>query len=250
MHFCSNYSSALLVIISVEKFIALYFPLKTKIICTVRIAKRVSIVTALIFVLFDAQFFYIGETIRDAYGSYCTYSNVSEAYLAVLAGVILATLYSYGPFTIMIIVNILIIYKFAKAKLRTKQGGTESTDQALSKSAIRGTAMLLTISFTFIILTAPALIANLTYGFGNTPYDVYGVTAALQCMNHGINCILYCLSGTRFRDELKKTICCYKNYAVRTPANNSGTTPEVPICVISSGRMNDTLNLTVLLPQP
>ena len=48
IYFGYDYSSALLIIISVEKFIALYFPLRTKTICTVRVAKRVSLATAII----------------------------------------------------------------------------------------------------------------------------------------------------------------------------------------------------------
>ena len=53
-YFCIHYSSALLVIMSVEKCLALYFPFKTKSICTVKIAKRVTLVTAIIFVVFDS----------------------------------------------------------------------------------------------------------------------------------------------------------------------------------------------------
>ena len=81
MHFCVNYSSALLVI-SVEKFIALYFPLKTKTICTGPVAKRVSIVTSLIFVLSNAQFFYIIEPLTSPYGSYIQMclTNTGEYY--------------------------------------------------------------------------------------------------------------------------------------------------------------------------
>ena len=52
----------------------------------------------------------------------------------------------------MIIVNGTIIYKFMMAKWKARQGGTESTSQALGKSALNGTAMLITISMAFIIL--------------------------------------------------------------------------------------------------
>ena len=57
-YFTTHYSSSLLVIMSVEKCLALYFPFKTKSICTVKIAKRVTLVTTLMFVAFDSQFFY------------------------------------------------------------------------------------------------------------------------------------------------------------------------------------------------
>ena len=45
-------------------------------------------------------------------------------------------LYSFAPFVVMGLTNIAIIYKFMKAKMALKRG-TESTNQALSKSAMR-----------------------------------------------------------------------------------------------------------------
>ena len=230
MYFCLNYSSALLVTISVEKFIALYFPLKTKTICTVRIAKRVSTVMALSFALFSAQFFYIGETLTKNGGLYCDYTKVSGEFRRILFGIVIAILYSYGPFLIMIIANFAIIYKFISAKLKTSQEGTESTSQALSKSAMNGTAMLLTVSFSFIILTAPIVLVNVIYKDNEIPYTVFAITLAIEYVNHGINCVLYCLSGTRFRNELKKTICCYKDdlqRAITTSAANITMVSEV-----------------------
>ena len=159
VYFGLNYSSALLVILSVEKFIALYFPLKSKSICTV----HVSLVTAILSMVFDSQFLIIGKVFSDNYGKYCDYSNVSHQYLNVLFSVIIAILYSFGPFAVMVFVNIAIIYKFIMAKWKSRQSGTESTNQGLSKRATRGTAMLITVSFAFIILTGPIAFANVIW---------------------------------------------------------------------------------------
>ena len=69
MYFGFNYSSALLIVLSIEKFIALYFPLKSKSLCTVSMARRVSLVTAVIFVAFDSQFLVFGKVLSDQYVS-------------------------------------------------------------------------------------------------------------------------------------------------------------------------------------
>ena len=45
-----------------------------------------------------------------------------------------------------------------QASCTRDQGGTESTNQALSKSANRGTTMLVAISLAFIVLTGPVAI--------------------------------------------------------------------------------------------
>ena len=75
------------------------------------------------------------------------------------------------------------------AKWRKRRGGTESVNQALSKSAVKGTVMLLTVSFAFIILTAPISIAYSI--MDNPPVMVYGVVILLLYLNHSINGVLY-----------------------------------------------------------
>ena len=83
--------------------------------------------------------------------------------------------------------NICIIYKFIKAKMATKCG-TESTNQALSKSAMRGTAILITISLTFIILTGPASIFFSVVD--STDVVLHALLHVPKTLNHGINSVM------------------------------------------------------------
>ena len=213
MYFGFSSSSAFLVIISVEKFFAFYFPLKTKTVCTVSMARRVSLVTVLIFVGFNLQFLFIGKKFEDKFGEYCSYGyeNVSKFYVDKLFGVVGPILNSYGPFVIMILCNCAIVYKFMIVKWKNRRGNTESTSQALSKSATTGTAMLLTVSFAFIFLTAPIWIANAVWPYSTIPYLIFKSVLPVQYLNHGINGILYCVIGSRFRNELMNLFRCGKN---------------------------------------
>ena len=71
-------------------------------------------------------------------------------------------LYSFGPFTLMFATNFAIAFKFMRAKCRSSQNSlTESTNQALVKSATRGTTMVVTVSVTFLLLTAPAGVSDI-----------------------------------------------------------------------------------------
>ena len=71
------------------------------------------------------------------------------------------------------------------AKWKNRHGGTGSVNQALSKSAVKGSTMLLTVSFAFIILTGPI---SITYSImADPPIMVYGITVILQYLNHSIN---------------------------------------------------------------
>ena len=211
LYFGVTYSSALLVIISVEKCFALYFPFKTKAICTVRTARRISLVSGVIFVAFNLQFFFITKKYEDSVGKYCHYGNASREYLSTLFSIIVATMYSYVPFGLMVLSNLAIIYKFVRVKWKNRQGNTDSTSQALSKSASTSIVLLLTVSFVFIILTSPILIANAVWPNSTIPILIFKSLLAIQYSNHGINGILYCVVGSRFRNELKSLLRCSKN---------------------------------------
>ena len=125
------------------------------------------------------------------FNTYCGLVNASPQYLNILFSVIMAILYSFGPFIVMTVINTAIMYKFMLAKWKSRQGGTESTSQALSKSATRGTAMLLTVSFAFIILTGPIAFANAIWEEGTLPLLVEDTGTILQYMNHGIT--VFCI---------------------------------------------------------
>ena len=207
MYFGFSCSPALLVIISIEKCLALYFPLKTKSVCTVSMARKVSLVTLLIFVGFNLQFLFIAKKFKGKFGEYCSYGNLG-LYLEILSSVF-AILISYGPFVIMILCNCAIVYKFMIVKWKSTRENTESTSQALTKSSTTGTAMLLLVSFTFIILTAPISIANAVWLF-LIPELIFKICLVFQYTNHGINGILYCVIGSRFRNELRNLFRCSK----------------------------------------
>ena len=97
-----------------------------------------------------------------------------------------------------------------RAKCRNSLNSlTESTNQALVKSATRGTAMVVTVSVTFILLTAPAGVEyalKSMIDLDSIPeYRVF--VNITMYLNHSINGILYCIVGTRFRNELLKIFC-------------------------------------------
>ena len=62
---------------SVEKFFALYFPLKTKTVCTVKMAKKVTIVAAGTLAAYESQFFFIMKKHEDNYLNIYTFLKVT-----------------------------------------------------------------------------------------------------------------------------------------------------------------------------
>ena len=202
-HFFRELSSALLVIMSVEKVIALYFPFKTKNMCTVKRAKQATAITIVIFAVFNSQFFF---TVK-AGGLYCIPVNMPPSYILIQL-TLDTVLYSYGPIAIMGAANIAIIYKFVEAKLQHRHGRTESTNQALSNAAMRGTSVLIGVFLMFIVLTGPHTVA---FAIPNVPHPILrAVVFPLMSLNHAVNGLVYSVVGTKFRRELMKTLCSFK----------------------------------------
>ena len=86
---------------------------------------------------------------------------------------------------------------------------TESTNQALVKFATRGTAMVFTVTVTFILLTAPTAVYMALPHVIQLPANPFycAFMNFTQYLNHSINGLLYCIVGSRFRKQLLKLIC-------------------------------------------
>ena len=219
---------------SVEKFFALYFPLKTQSVCTVKTARRISLCTAAAYIAFDSQIFFIMEAVGDDFGKYCYFLKGYESYHLTF-NQIDSVLYSFGPFTIMGFANLAIIYKFVRAKIDGKAGGTQSTHQALNKAAMRGTAILITVSLTFIILTGPV---SIVFAVNKYPHPIVELLVQLTAtLNHGINAALYCIVGSKFRQELMKTLnCCKKGRKHQAHSNTNYNVSHTQSTCISTSK--------------
>ena len=227
--FGKHYSSMLLVLLSIEKCFAVYFPLKAKSICTVRMAKWATGIFGVILAGYNIIQFFTYSQFSKPYGRYVCSSSFNRNVELILDNVDSA-LYSFGPFILMFITNSAIVFKFMKAKC--KSNSTESTNQALVKSATRGTAMVVTVSITFLILTAPTAMHMILLRWYNLAYKfpLYRAFINLtQYLNHSINGVLYCIVGSRFRKELLKIFCRKKRPEVGSSSSSINNTGLVTI---------------------
>ena len=179
-----------------RKMFAVHFPLKSKTVCTVRTAKWATGIVGLILAGYNSLNLFEWESrFIESYGFHvCVF--LKDYVTSILT--IDSVLYSFGPFALMFTTNFAIVFKFMRAKC--KSNSTESTDQALSKAATRGTAMVVTVSVTFLILTAPtavdqALLHVITQLARNPMYQVF--MNFTQYLNHSINGVLYYHCGVQ-----------------------------------------------------
>ena len=202
--FGRQYSSMLLVLMSIEKCFAVYFPLKSKTVCTVKIAKWATGTVGVLLAGYDSVYFVAIDTIVKPSGKKgCVWNG---KYIVPLWSVD-SILYSFGPLTLMLITNVAIVLKFTIAKCKRKISA-ETTKHALAKAATRGTAMVVTVSIIFLLLNTPEGLKNAIPSLVLDQVPWYRIFMNITSyLNHSINGVLYCIVGTRFRMELCKILC-------------------------------------------
>ena len=220
----------LLVLMSIEKCFAVYFPLKSKTLCTVRTAKWATGTVGVVLAGYDCVYFVAFDTfIKPSGNKFCA---MIEKYIVPLWSID-SVLYSFGPLTLMLITNFAIVFKFMKAKFKSNKS-TKTTNQALAKSSTRGTAMVVTVSVTFLLLNSLEGLKNAIPRLVIEEIPWYRVVMNFTSyLNHSINGVLYCIVGTRFRTELLKIVCRKERSEV---ISSSQSINDTSLMTISVGR--------------
>ena len=179
-YFGRHYSSMLLVLMSVEKCFAVYFPLNAKTICTVRTAKWVTGITGVILAGYDSIYFFVLKSkVPESSGHPDCEATVDLEKINFLFPVDSA-LYSFGPFVLMFTTNFAIVLKFLSAKC--KNNSAESTNQALS--------------VTFLPLTSPTAVSEALRNFNdlskNPMYRLFMKCNSVSQPQYQWCIILYC----------------------------------------------------------
>ena len=209
-------SVSILVAMTTERFVAVCFPLQSKIICRKKHCVIVIGVIILIFLtlnchnLFTRQVLDVWDnTTMCLHGRIATSDMPYGDFHVYVWPWIDAAIYSFVPITSIFVLNSLII---AKVKMSTKMPGKNVKDTQ-SKQLTR---TLLIVSFSFLFLTLPigvVLIVEKNWDFVDDPfqYDLWSffraIAELMELMNHSINFFLYCFGGGQFREYVKQTFC-------------------------------------------
>ena len=211
----------LLAVMSIEKFIALYFPLKAKSYCTVGTAKWVTFSFAIVIASFNSPIL-IG---LKAIGKYC-FATKHFNYLDMLN----TSFYALVPIAVMLLANAAIIYKL----MYIKYYGMSRTNESVSKSSTRGNVMVVTVSLTFIILTSPRAVDScIQLKLSNTQFGRLFVVSK-QYLNHSINGILYCTFVEKFRYELWKVLLFCRKKRKSKNCTTSMNSPNTDTTTVNS----------------
>ncbi len=197
-------------------------PLKAKVFCTVKTAKIVSLIIIMVWVIFESQWFFIVKKVEEDGEAWCDYAyeRMHSKYPKFYT-LFDSTVYSFLPFIFIIIFNAIIIARLLMTRLRSADSGQKS---ALSKKAVSTAVLLLGVSVSFMVLTAPASVAMIIDDvMGHTISDGWWVLVIFcYYINHSSNALLYCFLGPKFRKEVLK-LFCKGRYEIESSVDHSSS---------------------------
>ncbi|KAK6186501.1 hypothetical protein SNE40_008530 [Patella caerulea] len=226
-YFSSDFSVWLIIAVTVERFIVVCFPFKANGMCNVSRARKVIVLLIVIMFSINLHFLFTVELVTTPVDGKNIVNCEAAAPFPVLVDQawpwVDAIIYSFVPFVTITVLNILIIRQVLKAhgsRERLQNFGDRrvlETRRQMSEVTSKLTAMLLTVSFTFLLTTLPMNITLIVTYFWNKEdrelentakfHLVKTITELLMYVNHSMNFFLYCATGRKFRQQVLKLVC-------------------------------------------
>ena len=229
MYTASHYSVWLIIAVTMERYIAVRWPLKAKTLCTKRRAIIVIISLLIGIIGINSHIAWTFQVLPTANNStFCAGERVIWPWVD-------ACLYSFLPLLLITVLNGLIIQKVVAARKYRQHMSGQGQDRRQTQvdGGVKLTIMLLTISFTFLVTTVPINIVLIIVAVF-LPKDLTAqqyakytllqtVVALLMYTNHSINFFLYCVTGQKFKQQLRRLFCGKANGDAPTSSNTQTT---------------------------
>ena len=213
---CGITSSWLLVLISFERFIAVFYPLKVRLYCTMnRMYVSVFVLTILACSVSMCYFFIC--SIKLTTGSPTCSSTVSDTSHDLIILFISECFYSFFPFCIVTAVNVSIIKKMRNQRAFMMTSQSQNVRQTSSSQNSSLVTMMIAICLVFAVTSFPSsFVLITTYACrsfqGEFCIDLDGwlfnMSTILDEINHSVNFFLYCISGSVFRKAFYNIFRC------------------------------------------
>ena len=207
---CSTYQ---VLAMTFDKFVAIKWPHKSAIYSTQR---RAKIIVSTIFIstaMYNIPHFFITAVEAGACYGYSVKSILTKIYswVSIVFNVII-------PFTMLIHMNYVIVktVRNSRRMFRSDTGsvGTERRQKSMKSAENQLTTMLLLVTTLFLILLLPTcirfiyaafFISNIPSKFATSLF-LFEISYKLYLTNSEINFFLYCVSGQKFRNDLKEIL--------------------------------------------
>ena len=217
-----DFSAWLLIAVTLERIIAVTCPYSLKGKCN-RHNASILIIGILISVLGLNSHFLYGLVFirRDGESDMCGYIHTSYGkFMDTSWSWIDLCAFCLIPFTFIVIGNCIILLKVAKSRRKAKSKLVSAKYKTSSNSKDNQhssmTAILVTLNTVFLLTTLPISVYNIGDAYWSTTEDQrvkarldlwWAVVNMLMYTNNAVNFLLYSLSGSQFRQEVKRIFC-------------------------------------------
>ena len=202
--------------VTVERAIGLTWPHKVKVLLTRRRIGIVLVIIGILSLAFYSPFFVAIELTILPHGlKICNLHSQLPGYGVKTFPYIDPLLNTMIPFVLILTGNGVII-RALKVSFKMRK---ESTNYSSKTKSDHIAYMLLTASFTFIILRIPLILQMvMDLAYRSRPLSIghqvasllFHITIAADTINHSINMLLYCASGQKFRCVVLGLLTCGK----------------------------------------
>ena len=215
-YLCTHLSSWVLVLITLERFLAVMRPIEAKQVCNVKTASITIAIMLIVFIPYNIVFFLgFGEETRN--NKICSHppKRLRHFYYEIYLWMDLLA-YTLIPFVIITACNAVIISRVVVGHRNRRKIQISATSTPTSQRVTSLTVMLLTTSISFLILTMPSSIYFLVIRYWNEADTdslaleklVYSVVIMCSYANNGLNFLLFYISGSKFRLAVRQVIAC------------------------------------------
>ena len=213
VYFSLHLSAWLVVAVTVERFIVVWFPLKATSICSTTRAKLTIVGITLTLFLLNVHLFWTAELVTEPMtkAKMCAMLRDYDVLYKEVVPWLHLTVYSFIPFVTLLFFNIMIIVSLIKHRRIVATQMTKD-DQRTQYHHRKLAITLLCISFVWIITTTPSALYTVLHLKPKTDDEramfvlVKSICYIIMYINHSINFLLYCITGRNFRCKFSRLI--------------------------------------------
>lgn len=212
-------SICIIICMTADRFISVQYPLKVKQWCTPSRALKIVLCIPLITCTYTLPYFFLSDYI----GPTCTALAVGSTFTKVYSWITIC-LNCFIPFLSILVLNSLIIIRLLISRSSKIRGDSTVNSNPKGRES-QVIIMLLMVSFTFLILTSPLFIRYLAYQYidqyaseerASYFHLFYSISNKMYHTNYAINFILYCIGGSKFREDLRNLFRCAPKEKAKT----------------------------------
>lgn len=230
VYFAMDLSSWVLMTVTLDRCILVCFPFRSRLFTTMKRAPYILTTLVLLLVLVNSHFF-ATVTVQN---NHCTYESRLTMMVWPWIDLVVCNLI---PFLVMLFCSLLISRKILQTNKRVSvqrtrtisgESGSAPNDNSKAAKSSSVTIMLLIIIFSFFLLTLPLVGFNISYRYW-IETATNSELATLELVRTNFSMLLYtnhvihficCLSGRRFRREVRNLFCIHRNLH-RTEGNGT-----------------------------